>query len=61
MLPVFVNYIQGRSHVIATHLIRYQPPPANVLRRAVSHLALYIDNNIILRQTFEMQFSNICT
>ena len=48
MLPVFVkkyeNYIQDRSHVIIARLIRYQPALANVLKRAVSHLALYIDD-----------------
>ena len=50
MLPVFVkkltNHIQGRSHVITARLICYRPSLANVLKRAVSHLALYIDNNI---------------
>ena len=49
MLPVFVKkykiYIQGRSHVITARLIRYRPALANVLKRVVSHLALYINNN----------------
>ena len=49
MLPVFLknykNSIQGRNHVITVRMIRYRPAFANILKRAVSHFAFYIDNN----------------
>ena len=39
------NYIHSRSHIVTARLIRYRHAFANVLKRAASHLALYIDNN----------------
>ena len=62
MLPAFVkkltNHIQGRIDVITAHLIRLQPVLANVLKRPVSHLDLYIDN-IIHWQIFVLQLFNL--